>query len=783
MTTERWEQVEALFAAALDHPAAERAAYLLAACPDDPALRAEARGLLDADEAAAVYFRGLQSDAVPLISPSESRDLIGQEIGPWRVLDVLGYGGMGHVYLAERADGLYEQRVALKVLRPGREASEMYQRFRAERQILASLDHPGIARLIGGGIMPYEDSPDLPYLVMEYVEGRPIDVYCAEHELGLRDRVRLFLGVCSAVHYAHQNLVVHRDLKPTNVLVMVDEADGTPSVKLLDFGIAKLLGPARSGSTRTTHPPMTPEFASPEQVSGAPITTAADVYQLGLLLYVLLTGHRPYSVDGLSLSDFAHVVLEQPPERPSAIVSEAESRALRGDLNAILLKALRKEPGTRYPSAESLGDDLARYLQGLPVEAHRGSTAYRLQKLVRRHRAGFFTAVLVFITLLGGGILYNVRVTAERNRAAAAAAKAEHVTDYLLGLFREDGWGEGGTAQAREASLALLGPAARRLASDLQGDPEVQAQLSHAFGELFSSLGRYNLAQTMLRRAVALRDSLSDIPPADVAASLHEYGHFLGFPGNDRDSAAYYLGRAVDLRRSLPHEKSDLAESLLLYSRYLPEDDTRREALFDESLSILRRLHGPKSAEVGRALHAYYRKGGGTADTTAAIAGLRTAVSILSEATGSSLETALALEDLGFLLEATPQSNTEALSSEGLDFLRRAYTMNKAATGIHGPHVLRMGTNYGRALHRRGRLAEADTLFRRLLSTADTPPIEGSAGHGYALYWHGLNLLALDRRAEAAEALRTAQAIWRRAHPEGRAISRAIERSLSEIGD
>ncbi|MFQ5572546.1 MAG: serine/threonine-protein kinase, partial [Rhodothermales bacterium] len=313
MTSDRWLQIQAVFQEALEHEPPQRAAFLDEACRENPDLRAEVVALLEADAQAGTF---LEDTPLPRPEAPEATPFEGRQIGPYRLIHELGQGGMGAVYLAERTDGHFQQQVAIKLVRSDRGGRAIRQRFRYERQILARLNHPNIARLYDGGVT----DEGLPYLVMEYVDGLPIDTYCDTHRLSTRERLHLFHTVGTAVQYAHQNLVVHRDLKPSNILVTE-----TGTVKLLDFGIAKLLDEEATQSdevplTRTGMRVMTPEYASPEQVRGEPITTAADVYALGVILYELLTGHRPYQIRGLSLGETERVICEEEPARPSTAV-------------------------------------------------------------------------------------------------------------------------------------------------------------------------------------------------------------------------------------------------------------------------------------------------------------------------------------------------------------------------------------------------------------------------------------------------------------------------------
>lgn len=445
MTPSRRDRLEKILERALEREPEARSRFLLEACPDDPGLRAEVEAIL-AGEAEDGPFDRL-FDAFGGTSTAESLDALGpgERLGPYLVDRLLGRGGMGSVFLARRADGQFEQQVAIKVLRRDTIGEEPRRHFLAERQILARLSHPNIARVFDGGLT----AGGRPYLVMEYVEGTPIDRYCDERRLGIRERLLLFTAVCEAVRYAHQNLVVHRDLKPGNILVT---ADGRP--KLLDFGVAKLLAAEDEGETltRTGWLPMTPDYASPEQVRGDPVTTASDVYGLGAVLYELLSGHRPHRFARKPATEVLRVVSEVEPLPPSAAVAavqegegeegradrstpEAVGRArdadprvlerrLRGDLDTIVLKALRKEPERRYAGAGDLAADLERYLEGRPVTARPDTLAYRASRFVRRHRTATALAAMVLLSLAGLAATMAVqahRIARERDLAERAA--------------------------------------------------------------------------------------------------------------------------------------------------------------------------------------------------------------------------------------------------------------------------------------------------------------------------------------------------------------------------
>ena len=552
MRNDATDRLGALFRAARLHPPDERAAFLDAAC-DDLGLRDEVLSLLAADaEADSGGF--LDHSATALLGESTpvgpGDPLVGRHVGPYRVLRPLGEGGMGAVYLAVREEP-FLRHVALKVIRGGLGSPEAVQRFEQERQILASLDHPGIARLLDGGVT----EAGLPYFALEYVEGRPITAFCDEHRLGIDARLALFAQVCDAVHTAHQNLVLHRDLKPSNVLVTASGGpDGGPAVRLLDFGIAKLLNPNLSPAampvTRTALRVLTPEYASPEQVRGEPLTTASDVYSLGVVLYELLAGRRPYRLTKGSADEIVRVVVEADPERPSTAAARDETvprpdgttrtvtadevgaarslspdrlrRTLRGDLDTIVMQALRKEPGRRYASAEALAQDLDRYRRGLPVLAHRDSRGYRLRKLVRRHRPEAALVAVVLASVVGFAAYSQWqagRLEVERDRVQTEATKAAEVSAFLVGLFeRADPVATPGDSLTVRQ---LLDEAAGRVEADLDGQPVVQAAVLDAIAQAYQNFGRPADVTPLLERALALRrEALGDDHPETVTNVL-----------------------------------------------------------------------------------------------------------------------------------------------------------------------------------------------------------------------------------------------------------------------
>jgi eukaryotic-like serine/threonine-protein kinase len=508
MAPERWQLVKSIFDRVVECDPAVRDELLKKECGDDQELLEEVQKLLASDKP--------QTDSV-LVSPVGSGlgaalaqdPIIGREIGPYRVLREIGRGGMGCVYLAQRADDKFRRRVALKTVNPSLVDKHSLRRFENERQTMAMLDHPNIIKLLDGGTT--EDG--LPWLAMDYVEGQTIDSYCETHKLDIAERLALFRTICGAVHYAHQNLVIHRDLKPSNILIT---ADGLP--KLLDFGIAKLLRPEFSlhtvGQTRTELQPMTLQFASPEQVRGLPITTASDIYSLGVLLYYLITGKHPFTAT--TTLDLEHAICETEPQRPSTVVHQTrpDSSARRqgrisGDLDQIILMALRKEPQRRYASAEHFSEDVRRFLEGRPVLARKDTWTYRVSKLVARHRAVTTVVATASVALLVTGLVALQEYRQSQRRTRELRLFTEAVLNMDKGL-------QSGLTAARAKMLGKTVESLDNIAKDSSGDPELQRDLVRAYIQLGdvegnaqnANLGQAAAAQALYEKARTIADDL-----------------------------------------------------------------------------------------------------------------------------------------------------------------------------------------------------------------------------------------------------------------------------------
>jgi len=542
---------------ALELDTGQRRSFLDSACADDTDLRAEIDQLLDQQVDPSIdLLEQCASDAVSRLHLENYDDTVreGLRIGPYKLVREIGHGGMGTVYLAERDDENYRQQVAVKLIKPGAGGEVIRKRFRNEVQILADLNHPHIARLLDAG----QSTDGVPYLVMEYVEGHPIDVFCDERQLSTEERLKLFSTVCAAVQYAHQHLVIHRDIKPSNILVT---SEGVP--KLVDFGIAKLLDHQRSEATATAMPFMTPYYASPEQVRGVAFTTATDIYSLGVVLYELLTGRRPYHLKSGVVHEIAVAICDEEPQRPSTA-----QRRLHADLDNIVLMAMRKEPQRRYATAEQFAEDILRHLNGLPVRARPDTFAYRTGKFIRRHTVGVAAAALITLTLLIGIIatVWQARVArAERARAERRFEEVRQLANSFVFELHDAVKNLPGSTSARSLIVQRGLKYLDSLAQDAGRDRGLQRELAAAYEKLgavqytpsVAHLGDLSGALASHRKAAALREALVAAEPtnADYRRELLDSYWFI----------ATLLGRHGDvvheleiIRRQLP-ERQQLA--------------------------------------------------------------------------------------------------------------------------------------------------------------------------------------------------------------------------------
>jgi non-specific serine/threonine protein kinase/serine/threonine-protein kinase len=608
VTSTEWNEIKALFNSVLDKPANERASFLSSATEDNPTLRETVARLVASHDEDDAF---LEVAAVATYDdPSTDDPVGGGRAGSYSLLREIGRGGMGTVHLAVRDDGQFRHKVAVKLVKRGMDTDLILRRFRYERQILADLDHPNIARLLDGGTT----TDGRPYFVMEYIEGEPIDVYCAAHNLPVEERLRLFLAVCAAVQYAHQNLIVHRDLKTSNIIVTVS---GIP--KLLDFGIAKLLGPSREDTATDatlTLRALTPEYASPEQVRGDPITTASDVYSLGVLLYELLAGQRPYEVTSRRPDDIARAVCETDPVPPSAAVTgehaDAVRRALLGDLDNIVLMAMQKDPRRRYASVEQLSDDINSHLVGRPVSARRDTRGYRASKFIRRNRVAAATGAIVFVSLVAGlaTTMWQAKVArAERARAERRFGEVRSLaTSFLFELHDAIAPLPGSTpARAllvKQALVSLDG-----LAKEANGDPTLQRDLAAAYEKVGNVQGNsynFNLGDTegalaSYRKSMDIRRRLARDNPTSIELQTELAKGYQGLADMD-NTVGELVAAAAGYRSALAIREKLQARS--------PADQVNRAALADiyNSLGDTQGMDGYANlGDVAGALESYRR--------------------------------------------------------------------------------------------------------------------------------------------------------------------------------
>lgn len=577
-----WGRFDAWLERLLDLSPSQAAAATERLALEDPTLAARLSAALAAAGDRDGLLRGSAAESWPELWPEPAGPAdelpgslrAGDQVGRWRIEGELGHGGMGTVYAVERADGAYAQGAALKLVRLGLDDPALRQRFRRERQILAQLGHPSIARLLDGGVA----ADGRPYLVLERVDGAPITAWCERRGLDLEARLRLFLDVVAAVEFAHRNLVVHRDLKPSNVLV-TEQGE----VKLLDFGIAKLLAEDSEAHETVTRvaAPLTPEYAAPEQLAGGTVTTATDVYALGVLLYELVTGKRPYSLGPGSPAELERRILATEPTSPSAVARKEGRpiptvRAAARDLDAIVLRALANEPEARYASAAHLRQDLERFLAGQPVEARRDSILDRTWRLARRHRLGFAAAVVVLLSLVAAVAGLGAALHQARQRLASAE-QARASLDFLVGLFeRAD------PRQARDHTLSavdLLDRGAETLDADLATQPAARTELTRTLGGVYRSLGLYERARSLLESARDQASARFGAESPQHAVALHELA-LLEYDVDRYEAAETDLRRAVAIReRSLGARDPATLESLGVLGDVLSAVGRYEEAL------------------------------------------------------------------------------------------------------------------------------------------------------------------------------------------------------------
>ncbi len=745
---ERWRRLEVIFYQASDMDPHDRSAYLDQACVSDPDIRSDVESLLAAAEQTLGYLRNpaLQAARQIVLNPFSANKLIGS----WKILQSIGDGGMGQVYLACRADEAYEQKVAIKIMRadfgsdPG-----MLLRFRTERQILAKLNHPNIARLLDGGVT----IEGLPYLVMEFVAGVPIDSYCRDGHLSIEARLRLFRTVCGAVEYAHRNLIIHRDIKPANILVT---ADGVP--KLLDFGIARLIDPEFAGTARTRQSQvlMTPEYASPEQVRGEPVTTAADVYAMGILLYELLSGARPFRVRTDNPLEIARVICEQTPPPPSAANQGQDAKRLRGDLDRIVMMAIRKEPERRYASAEQFSADVHAYLGGYPLLARTSTWRYQTVTFLRRHNGAVAVAAVFVLALVAFSIgMWVLATRADRQRQTAEREK-----EFLARMFQS-----ATPAEARGETITarmLLDRGAARIDRELAAEPQARASLLETIAEAYRSLGLWNESERFAQRSLKIAEpafgagSQETLPPVELLAELYrDKGRYAQAEpllakvlkakqaafGTTSPEAARVMAELAEcfyweakddqamslLRKTLAIDRANGPDYGAPTRNYLAltlerkgEFDEARQ-LLQEAVDIDRRTIGTKSPDYAISLHNLGSALIDRGDLSGAEKMIREAADIRRVVLGANHpDLVLSLNNLGYvLLEQGEWQKAEAPLKEALGIQSRLLEPGN-------PRLAAPINNWARFLQAKGSYDQAEDYYRRALTILEQAHAEST---------------------------------------------------------
>jgi eukaryotic-like serine/threonine-protein kinase len=788
---DRWVRLDAAFHGALELPDAERCGYLDRVCAGDAALRAEVDAMLAVE--GPQYALGIER-LVPQDDDraTEPDPFIGMRLGAWRIIEPVGRGGMGTVYLADRMDGRYEQRVALKLTRGSSGQPGASARFKAETHILARLSHPNIARLLDAGLTPEGSA----YLVMEYVDGAPITTHCDAQRLSIEERLRLFRIVCDATQHAHQALIVHRDLKPSNIFV-----SRSGEVKLLDFGIAKLLEPDHPLADRTTQAmrALTPAYAAPEQLRGEQVTTAADVYVLGLVLYELLTGARAGHDVGLGDPRAEQPRLPAPSiaVRRRMGAKDAENRAalsdiatarrtsaprlarrLEGDIDRVVLKALHVEPERRYGSAGQLADDLDRLLDGRPVAAQPDTFAYRTRRFVGRHRVGLTMAAVLCGLVISFAVVAAMQARAlaiERDRARLEAVRAERVAVLVTDLFRlaEPAVGRGDTITARE----LLDQGSRRITMELRSDPATQAALFNALARVYGNLGLHDSALEVLERALDLESGTHVDNPLIRAETLHLLGERHASK-NDYATAERQFREALTLRRRAQGPPLELSATLDALGRTLSftAKYVEARALMEESVDIRRKHQASPPGELVTTLHELGMLMHRSGDIGGAAALFREAVEVGRRISGPSPEKVTSLVRLAGVFASVDRepAKAEPLYREALAMARTIYPADHLEIAL----CLR---ELGRNLLDLDRLAEAAPVARE--GAAMLHRLFGARHDETVIADRVLAavLRAQGQLQEAEQLLRTALAQARSLFGDGRPMTFITSRSLASV--
>ncbi|HKI45845.1 MAG TPA: serine/threonine-protein kinase [Balneolales bacterium] len=616
MKKEDWQRIETILNTVLTLPDQEWDAYLQKTCGDDDLIREVKSILWGIEESEKTHFLERASadhqeliDELSELNRSCYEDhYIGKIIGHYRIVEKAGSGGMGEVYRAERNDGQFHQFVAIKVLKQGYHSEEIIHRFRIEQQILANLHHPNIAQLYDAGLT----DEGISYLIMEFVDGIPIDEYANQHLLSVKERLGLLIKVCNAVQYAHTNLVIHRDLKAQNILVNSEH-----QIKILDFGVAKLIDPASTEITLIETQPgqrlWTPHYASPEQIREGVVSTTNDVYSLGILMHKLLTDTYPFDLSGKNLLEIENIIVNQEPTTASeslgksghpqlvsvarGVTTQDLKKELKGDLDSIIAKALRKEPDARYESARQLAEDLDRYLHNLPVLSRKGNLQYRSRKFIRRHAVPVISAFLMLLTIVTLITYYTIQITGQRNKALVEAHRARLVTNFMVNIFNDaDPYDQ---HKKNLTAREILDQGTKRIQKSI-ADPDIKATMLSALGNIYTDLGMYDKATPLLHEAMDIREHLKSSDNMVLARSYFDWANVSELSDNYTVAIDYFARASLIYHQT--HNDSLYAKDILelAWVDYLTADYRIADSLATTALHIDRKIYGNNSKEVAQ---------------------------------------------------------------------------------------------------------------------------------------------------------------------------------------
>lgn len=770
MNQDRLNKIRELFDKASNLNAVEREVFLNQECANELELKKEILSLLDSLE----NTKDFLEEALTIVEQNKNNftdPYIDKQIGNYLIDGEAGVGGMGIVYTGRRNDKEFEQKVAIKILKHGITSEYLLKRFQIERQTLANLQHQNIARLLDGG----RTIDGLPYLVMEFIDGIPITEFCHQKKLSLEEKLKLFREVCTAVQYAHQNLIVHRDLKPGNILVT---KDGIP--KLLDFGIAKLIDEElvdnNEDLTRTGVWHLTPEYASPEQIKGEKITTASDIYSLGVLLYQILTGYQPYKISNNSPAAISKIITEEIIQKPSEKVKDKSrehaesnlflndkiSNQLKGDLDNIVLKAMHKDPARRYVSVEQFSEDIRRHLSGLPVIAQKDTAGYRLSKFIQRHKVGFISSVgfIVFLIINLIAIIWQANIAAnERDKAKLEAQKVETVNKFLLDMLSS----VDPTEIGRDVKVYdVLRKSALGVEKSFKDQPGIEASIQKTIGKTLTSLGEYDEAKPHLLRSLLLNERVYGKQSNQASESNYELALYYHWIGELKTADSLYKKSLQIFKRNSDVSKRSLASTLndygILKSDFAEFDESKK--MYEESLNILLENYGEKDRDVASLYNNLAIVMQAQKDLDGAEKYFHKALELNIELFGENRpEVSSNYNNLAYIyIDKGDFTRAEEYFIKSLELKKKYYGADHSYVGF-------AFLNLGGLEFRIGKINESEKYILDAIKNLKKSVNEDHIWLGLAYYWYGKILIEKSKYSEAETYLRKSLTINKKNYP------------------